>query len=64
MLRLDYGTTRQDLVADTIDVPVRCPPGTLCIDPPVGWRMADGSLVVAYRATQGFQGISHFGRVR
>ena len=106
VLQLDYGTTRQYLVtdtvvadgqgrytrvsvtrsdsvgraysitqrhawsgtyavrADTLDFLFNCPPNALCIRPPVGWRMANGSLVIAYTSTQGFQSVSQFVRLR
>ena len=106
VLRLDYGTTRQYLVADTVvadgqgrytrvavtridsvgrpysttqrqawagayavradtlDFPFNCAPNALCLSPPVGWRKADGSLVIAYPSFQGFKQVSQFVRVR
>ena len=50
--------------ADTLDFPYNCPPNALCVRPPVGWRKADGSLVIAYPSTQGFMQVSQFVRVR
>jgi hypothetical protein len=105
VLQLDYTTTRQSLVADTlwadgrghysratitavdsvgrpyreihrititgaytirgdtVDFPFKCPPEAMCIEPPVGWRLADGDLVIAERRTTGFALVSRFHQV-
>jgi hypothetical protein len=47
---------------DTVDFPFKCPFGALCISPPVGWRLADGGLVLAQPHTTGFMFVSRFQR--
>jgi hypothetical protein len=49
---------------DTVDFPYTCPMGAMCLAAPVGWRTADGSLVIADRRTTGFMFVSRFLRVQ
>jgi hypothetical protein len=57
------GTGAYVIRGDTVDFPFTCPPGAMCIAPPVGWRLADGALVIAQRRTTGFMFVSRFQRI-
>jgi hypothetical protein len=47
---------------DSIDFRFRCPPGALCIMPPLAWRSADG-FTTAYRSTTGLIEVKHYEQV-
>jgi hypothetical protein len=47
---------------DSIDFHLRCPPGALCIMPPLAWRSADG-FTTAYRSTTGLAEVKHYQQV-
>ena len=57
-------TGAYDVRADSVDLIVTCPPGALCVNPPIGWLSTDGSFTLAYRFTTGFKFVSHYYRVR
>jgi hypothetical protein len=47
---------------DSIDFRLRCPPGALCIMPPLAWRSTDG-FTTAYRSTTGLIEVKHYEQV-
>lgn len=57
-------TGAYEVRGDTVDFVMSCPPGALCVNPPIGWLSADGSFTLAYRLTTGFQFVSRYYRAR
>jgi hypothetical protein len=58
------GTMEYRIRGDTIDFHYDCPPYALCASPPIGWREADGSLVVAYRSGKAWSNVKRYEQVQ